>query len=70
LRSILPNSGSSASKVEFLNARIHEEPLPSNKEKIWQAMLHLETSAYNPDTDSGILKALAVLQSIDLETID
>jgi single stranded DNA-binding protein len=58
-----------ARKIEFLNASSLEEPLPSNKEKIWEAIVHLETSVYTPNTDSGVLKALAVLQSIDLETI-
>lgn len=58
-----------ASKIEFLNAGSLEEPLPSTKEKIWEAMVHLETSVYNPNIDSGVLKALAILQSIDLETI-
>jgi hypothetical protein len=59
-----------AKKIEFLENNPPKEAITGNKEKIWKAKLYLETSAYNPSTDSGVLEALAVLQSIDLETID
>lgn len=59
-----------ARKIEFLENNSPKEPITGNKERIWKARLYLETSAYNPSTDRGVIEALEILESIDLETID